>query len=82
MLPRLAAAIASPMLRLTADTGWTVRNQPPGFKKIMEMKRFKQEGRVPVAHLVYSDGLAAVSVFIEPLPTARKVRWHFAPGSG
>jgi len=25
---------------------------------------------VPVAHLVYSDGLAAVSVFIEPLPAS------------
>jgi hypothetical protein len=24
-----------------ADTGWLVGNQPPGFKKIMEMKRFK-----------------------------------------
>jgi sigma-E factor negative regulatory protein RseB len=54
----------------TADTGWTVRNQPSGFKKIMEMRRVKQEGGVSVAHLVYSDGLAAVSVFIEPLPSA------------
>lgn len=54
-----------------ADTGWIVRNQPAGFKKIMEMRRTKQGGRVPVAHLVYSDGLAAVSVFIEPLPPSR-----------
>jgi sigma-E factor negative regulatory protein RseB len=54
-----------------ADTGWTVRNQPAGFKKIMEMRRMKQDGKVPVAHLVYSDGLAAVSVFIEPLPASR-----------
>ena len=52
------------------DTGWTVRNQPAGFKKIMEMKRMKQGGGVSVTHLVYSDGLAAVSVFIEPLPNA------------
>jgi sigma-E factor negative regulatory protein RseB len=55
-----------------ADTGWVVASQPPGFKKIMEMQRVKPGGQAPVAHLVYSDGLAAVSVFIEPLPTTRK----------
>lgn len=55
-----------------ADTGWTVKSQPVGFKKVMEMKRFKSGAQSPVAHLVYSDGLAAVSVFIEPLPTKRK----------
>jgi sigma-E factor negative regulatory protein RseB len=57
-----------------ADTGWTVKSQPIGFKKVMEMKRFKNGAQAPVAHLVYSDGLAAVSVFIEPLPTNRKIQ--------
>lgn len=56
-----------------ADTGWIVRKQPAGFKKIMEVRRMKQDGGVPVAHLVYSDGLAAVSVFIEPMPPMRPV---------
>jgi len=55
------------------DTGWAVQNQPAGFKKIMEMQRQKQAGGGQVAHLVFSDGLAAVSVFIEPMPTARIV---------
>jgi sigma-E factor negative regulatory protein RseB len=55
------------------DTGWTVRNQPAGFKKIMEMKRAKRSGGGSVAHLVFSDGLAAVSVFIEPLAPSAKV---------
>ena len=56
-----------------ADTGWVVKDQPAGFRKIIEMKRFKAGSQTPVAHLVYSDGLAAVSVFIEPLPSTRKV---------
>jgi len=56
-----------------ADTGWVVKDQPAGFRKIIEMKRFKAGSQTPVAHLVYSDGLAAVSVFVEPLPTSRKV---------
>jgi sigma-E factor negative regulatory protein RseB len=54
------------------DTGWTVKAQPSGFKKITEMKRVKAGSPVPISHLVYSDGLAAVSIFIEPLPTARR----------
>jgi sigma-E factor negative regulatory protein RseB len=56
------------------DTGWVVKDQPAGFRKIIEMKRFKTGSQTPVAHLVYSDGLAAVSVFIEPLPPSRKVQ--------
>jgi len=55
------------------ETGWAVQNQPAGFKKIMEMQRQKQAGGAQVSHLVFSDGLAAVSVFIEPMPSARIV---------
>ncbi len=45
--------------------GWSIRAQPPGFRKITEMTR--RLGGVPgVGHIVLSDGLAAVSVFIEP----------------
>jgi len=47
-----------------ADSGWAVANQPAGFRKVMEVRRTIQ-GK-SAAHLVYSDGLAAVSVFIEP----------------
>ncbi|PWT75009.1 MAG: hypothetical protein C5B46_03225 [Proteobacteria bacterium] len=54
-----------------AETGWSVGVQPAGFRKIMEMKRSRTGSQARVAHLVYSDGLAAVSVFIEPLSTAR-----------
>jgi sigma-E factor negative regulatory protein RseB len=49
------------------DSGWIVGDFPAGFRKIMETKR-KLPGRpMPVSHIVYSDGLAAISVFIEPL---------------
>ena len=49
------------------DTGWVVGKLPPGFSKIMEGFRSLRGKREPVAHLVFSDGLVAVSVFIEPL---------------
>ena len=46
--------------------GWHVKDPPPGFKKIVEMKRNLSGKSRPVAHIALSDGLAAVSVFIEP----------------
>jgi sigma-E factor negative regulatory protein RseB len=49
------------------DTGWVVTRVPPGFSKIMEGFR-KLRGRPErVVHLVFSDGLVSISVFIEPL---------------
>jgi sigma-E factor negative regulatory protein RseB len=49
------------------DTGWTVTRVPPGFAKINEGFRLLRGKREPVAHLVFSDGLVAVSVFVEPI---------------
>lgn len=51
-----------------ADTGWTLTRQPAGFKKLTELKRSIAGRTAVVSHIVYSDGLAAISVFIEPLP--------------
>ena len=51
--------------------GWSLSAELPGFRKIVELKRRLGESR-PVGQMVYSDGLAAVSVFIEPLDAARK----------
>ncbi len=53
------------------DTGWVVNNQPPGFKKLMEVKRSIAGRTGSVAQIVFSDGLAAISVFIEPMPKER-----------
>ena len=49
-----------------AQAGWTVNGALPGFRKIIEVTRRLGEAR-PVGQMVYSDGLAAVSVFIEPM---------------
>ena len=49
-----------------AQAGWTVRGELPGFRKIIEVTRKLGESR-PASQMVYSDGLAAVSVFIEPM---------------
>lgn len=58
--------------------GWAVNALPKGFRKVSEVKRLvpnrAAEGATTVSHsstrevrqMVYSDGVAAISVFIEP----------------
>lgn len=57
-----------------ADSGWVVTNQPPGFRKLMEIKRSIAGRPGSVAQIVFSDGVAAISVFIESLPKDRPTR--------
>jgi sigma-E factor negative regulatory protein RseB len=56
-------------------SNWNVKRLPPGFRRTRELKRLVsdtpvQTGAVPaqreVSQIVYSDGLAAISIFIEP----------------
>lgn len=62
-----------------SPSGWTVKALPPGFKKIREVKRMVSDTpaadsgqanagptKREVLQLVFSDGMAAISVFIEP----------------
>lgn len=45
---------------------WQVAQLPPGFHEVSKMQRRMPGKKTPVEHQVYSDGLASVSVFIEP----------------
>ncbi len=50
----------------TFNSGWVVDSLPPGFKKTLEVLRPMRGKHAPVTQLVFSDGLSAISVFIEP----------------
>ena len=63
-------------------SGWSVNNVPPGFKKVYELLRMVPDsdpsaggpmstGQHKLAQVVYSDGLAAISVFVEPITRSR-----------
>lgn len=54
------------IMEQAADTGWAVTNIPAGFRKTMEVKRTIAGRPAAMPHLVYSDGLAAISIFVEP----------------
>lgn len=49
-----------------SQAGWRLGEALPGFRKIAEIRRMLRDAQ-PVGQVVYSDGLAAVSVFIEPI---------------
>lgn len=54
------------------DMTWVVKPLPPGFNQVTVMKRMLPGKETPVKHLVFSDGLATVSVFIEPVTGGMK----------
>ena len=47
------------------DSNWAKPELPNGFK-LAQHKRFSQRTNRTTEHIVYSDGLASVSVFLEP----------------
>lgn len=52
------------------DLEWRIDPLPPGFNKIIDTKRQLAGKQHLVLHRVYSDGLVAISVFIEPADNA------------
>jgi len=54
---------------------WTVLNRPAGFRKVLALTRNIQ-GK-SAAQIVFSDGLAAVSVFIEPAIAGARASQEF-----
>ncbi|TXI18746.1 MAG: transcriptional regulator [Nitrosomonas sp.] len=46
---------------------WQIRSLPSGFKKLIEMRRNLIDKSTLIDHIALSDGVATVSIFIEPL---------------
>lgn len=64
-------------MNIGGSSGWVVKGLPDGFAKVRELRRVVDDvpaggssggpgGKREIVHLVYSDGLAAISVFVEP----------------
>jgi len=49
----------------STNSGWVADALPAGFNKIMEILRPMPGKHGPVTQIVYSDGLSAISIFIE-----------------
>lgn len=48
------------------DMAWTFRTLLPGFRKVAAVRRHSAAENSESLHVVFSDGLASISVFIEP----------------
>ncbi len=53
---------------------WQLTALPAGFRKVDQRVLTVQGKSIPVTHLVFSDGLASVSLFIEPVRRGVKAR--------
>lgn len=51
--------------------GWIFSNSLPGFRVVSARKRQPQPDGPEVTQIMFSDGLAAISVFIEPVATSK-----------
>jgi sigma-E factor negative regulatory protein RseB len=49
-----------------AAAGWLPRRIPPGFRLVGSRTQAVRGVPIPMQHLIFSDGFASVSVFIEP----------------
>jgi sigma-E factor negative regulatory protein RseB len=49
----------------SVETGWAVPNTPAGFRKVTELRRTLPGRSQPVSQIIFSDGLASLSVFVE-----------------
>jgi sigma-E factor negative regulatory protein RseB len=74
--------VENAVMRQMKVSGWSVKSLPPGFKKIREVQRLVSDSPAvqasnsasaarEVSQIVFSDGLAAISVFIEPSSSGR-----------
>ncbi len=64
-MPHIARHVGVGLDASPVSSGWRVDALPPGFRKIAEVSRRIHGKDGPVVQMVFSDGLASVSVFIE-----------------
>ncbi len=53
---------------------WQLKELPAGYVKVDQMIRKAHGKSLPITHIVFSDGLASVSLFIEPIVKGVKPR--------
>jgi len=59
-------------VEIDAQSKWRVVPLPAGFRLVRAQRPFDTASQAE--HLIYSDGLASVSVYVEPQPTAAPAR--------
>ena len=63
-----------PRISHEVSTPWASEDLPPGFRVVSSHAETVSDGDEPLVHVLYSDGLASVSVFIEPAKESMPAR--------
>lgn len=58
----------------SVSSDWEIKELPAGYRKIDQMIQMVHGKSLPVTHVVFSDGLASVSLFVEPVTKNIKPR--------
>lgn len=67
---------------LSAGGDWLFKTQLPGFRKSAGMRRGSASGGTgETTHFVFTDGLASISVFIEPLGDRKAAQSTYSVGA-
>ena len=66
---------------LQPDRAWQIQNLPPGFSLQSVSRRLMSASKKPVQHMILTDGLASVSVFISKVDD-QKDAYHGAHTKG
>jgi len=73
--------VISASVDMPVDGVWNVK-APPGFERVQEAVRSLPGKKAPVTHLVFSDGLSVLSMFLEPIdPQGKKLHGLSAEGA-
>lgn len=68
-------------LDMPVDAAWSV-TPPAGYAQVQNAVRTLPGKKTPVTHLIFSDGLSVLSLFIEPVdPQAQRLRGLSAEGA-
>jgi sigma-E factor negative regulatory protein RseB len=59
--------VDAPVSERVTQSIWRIDQLPEGFSKVSHNRFTKAPGRHPTEHLVFTDGLATISVFVEKL---------------
>lgn len=60
-------AIVEKSGNVTKKIEWKLKDLPTGYRKVDQTQRVVHGKASPVTHVIFSDGLASVSLFIEPV---------------
>jgi sigma-E factor negative regulatory protein RseB len=56
-----------PTTKREVESEWAASDVPAGFRPVSTQQKVLPDAEDPITHIVYSDGLATVSVFIAPV---------------